>query len=336
MSFVALQREDGDSNVVACYNDSDCGADYWVTGTEYCVGNNVYQERQFHICSNPGEQQSSCLYTIGATQLKESCSNGCSYGHCVSAPISNTIWVFSNFVPIYKVFSTYTCDINKVSALPVQYGCPAEYGWEGNKVKFKFKLDGNEQFTDLLKFYFDVSTVFTSEKVDIYAGAGEGKKVVSGILVDHPDVYVAEVPSRLFKKGANFVTIKINGLSVGYGKPTQGLVLESVALANYRDYIYPSLDCPLVVLDKNSLLTWQDNDFAVGDKYLDFSYKSDFSKNSYSRYSVKSSPKAISKWYKSLLKLESKSIDGNLYVRLYVNSSTRGKVYSNVCVVRIV
>jgi hypothetical protein len=140
----------------------------------------------------------------------------------------------------------------------------------------------------------------------------------------------------LFKKGANFVTIKINGLSVGYGKPTQGLVLESVALANYRDYIYPSLDCPLVVLDKNSLLTWQDNDFAVGDKYLDFSYKSDFSKNSYSRYSVKSSPKAISKWYKSLLKLESKSIDGNLYVRLYVNSSTRGKVYSNVCVVRIV
>ncbi len=71
------------SPVVACYNNSGCGA---VSSIEkYCNGRIICVRTEFYICTNPGTAQSSCVRQAGGGC--DPCPFGCSGGVCLPAPI---------------------------------------------------------------------------------------------------------------------------------------------------------------------------------------------------------------------------------------------------------
>ncbi|MBI2628501.1 LamG domain-containing protein [Candidatus Pacearchaeota archaeon] len=71
---------------VECYSDIECGSDRW-TGSRFCSGGDVWQNRLEYDCSNPGTPSASCSSATNP-ELKEDCSaSGCVAGNCVD-PIS--------------------------------------------------------------------------------------------------------------------------------------------------------------------------------------------------------------------------------------------------------
>jgi parallel beta-helix repeat protein len=72
----------------ACYQDSDCGIDYW-WNNNYCSGGNVWDTRTIFLCSNPGPG-STCLFAE-PNRTKQNCSYGCSSGSCNNITINPVV-----------------------------------------------------------------------------------------------------------------------------------------------------------------------------------------------------------------------------------------------------
>lgn len=58
---------------IACYNNSDCGVDYW-TGNKSCGGNDVLGTWRMHICTSPTTIYAACILA-DSQKLNQSCGN---------------------------------------------------------------------------------------------------------------------------------------------------------------------------------------------------------------------------------------------------------------------
>ena len=69
---------------VACNSNSDCGTNGF-TGSQYCQGNNIYQNYITYTCNNWGSAYSSCTSSTTSKSL-QTCSSdlACVYGKCTS------------------------------------------------------------------------------------------------------------------------------------------------------------------------------------------------------------------------------------------------------------
>jgi len=102
--------------IIACYLNSDCGADGLV-GDTYCSGDDVYQDYRTWTCNDPGTASASCSYS-DAGQLKQSCADTCVAGSCVSIECYDDSdcgadgWVgadYCNGDELRDTFKEYTC-----------------------------------------------------------------------------------------------------------------------------------------------------------------------------------------------------------------------------------
>ena len=70
---------------VTCYNDLECGSPACFGESNYCVGDDVYQDYNFYTCNNPGEFDSYCSSYV-SPWLIQNCDYGCLTGSCVGMP----------------------------------------------------------------------------------------------------------------------------------------------------------------------------------------------------------------------------------------------------------
>src|SRR3989344_4105954 len=62
---------------IACYSNSNCEADDWISGTETCSGGDVWAQYKTNTCVNPGTTSSYCS-SSNSLQVKEPlCNYGC-------------------------------------------------------------------------------------------------------------------------------------------------------------------------------------------------------------------------------------------------------------------
>ena len=254
-------------------------------------------------------------------------SDGVPSEKCQGTPPSNvTIWSWGYFWNPYRVFKSWTCDVNGN-----QY-CPTEFGWQGSSITFKFKLNGSEQLTDLVKFNFGIGSVFTAQPVTIYAGSSL-KKIQGNIIVNHSGTYSVEIPSAVFKKGTNYIQIYVTGVKVGYGRPTQGFLLGSVSLETYRNYNKQVLECPGSEIGDGYAFSWQPNDFNESTFYLQIGYSPQFNNKTFTQITTKQNATQILRNYATMITLAKKATDNNkLYARVMASHPLRGNAYSNACV----
>jgi cysteine-rich repeat protein len=72
---------------INCFSDIDCGEDGYI-GQPYCQGDDVWQDYQEFLCSNPGTINSNCSSDI-FPKLVENCSDKCINGQCVDIECYN-------------------------------------------------------------------------------------------------------------------------------------------------------------------------------------------------------------------------------------------------------
>jgi len=292
----------------------------------YCQGNNVVKTRIVH---NKGCEAGDCFsFDTNETQTVKTCTNGCSSNQCNPGPRDKIIWEFDNFVNFYKRYGSRTCDVTGTKP------CPEELSWQGNKVKFKFSLDGTEELTDIVKFNFNVFfSNYATDKdamVAVYAGK-RPKKVADDIVIDRLGTFSVEVPSAVFSEGKNYVQIRGKNIRVGYGKNPPNFNIDFASLELFKDYNKPVLACPSQAIDEGYEFFLQENDFEGSRAYLQIGYEPGFAKRTYTQIRVKASTVPVAKKFKTLAKLESKSQSKQLYARIYAKDKLKGTAYSNVC-----
>ncbi len=139
-----------------------------------------------------------------------------------------TIWEFSKFVNLYKVYRSYTCVVEKKNA------CPSEISWQGKKLNFQFDVKNKKELTRNVEFIFNVDYVIPNEGyaiVDIYAGKkGTALSKAGTIKIKSTGEYAATIPKKLFRKGQNIISMRGRNVVVGYGKSPPGFVIDEVSL----------------------------------------------------------------------------------------------------------
>ena len=135
------------------------------------------------------------------------------------------IWTFSNFLNKYKVYGSATCDVQGIKP------CPNELSWQGNSIKFKFKLSSTEELTEMVLFRFNVDYYTNYGKPDAILNIKVGK-FIKTITVNGQGVYDTEIPKSYFKAGTNKIQMKGTNIKVGYGRHPPTLVLDYVSLEN--------------------------------------------------------------------------------------------------------
>jgi hypothetical protein len=106
----------------ACSQDSDCGTDSWVSGTEYCNNSEVWQTWIDYSCEESSCEESS------SNKLKESCSAQekiCSNGACIEEPpecsqdsdCGTDKWIsgteYCNDNEVWQMWIDYACENNE-------------------------------------------------------------------------------------------------------------------------------------------------------------------------------------------------------------------------------
>lgn len=135
---------------------------------------------------------------------------------------ASTIWEFHNFVNKYHVYKTATCNVLEKKS------CPSELGWQGDKIKFNFKL--KQKTADKAVFNLDVGYVINKKKIDVYVN---DKRIAKKIEIKSTGRYSFEFSKSLLKSSkTNEIRIEMKDVKVGYGQPPQGFVFNSVSLEN--------------------------------------------------------------------------------------------------------
>ena len=124
MDTASIKQVSFEEEIPLCSENSDCGTDDWVAGTEYCSGDSILQEWREYLCELEGCSSQSNII------LKEDCSaqgKVCFAGECVEAPPScsensdcgTDDWIFGteycNGDDVWQNWKEYICDNEECS-----------------------------------------------------------------------------------------------------------------------------------------------------------------------------------------------------------------------------
>ena len=183
----------------------------------------------------------------------------------VNVVSAKEIWTFNNFKNNYKVYKSATCDVQGKKS------CPEELGWQGDKIKFIFKL--KEPTADTLKFNLYVSYRITSKPINIYVN---DHIIVKKFVVRDSGMYTFEFSKSLLKNSkTNEIKIEMKDIKVGYGMPSQGFVIGSVSLEDVLSFCqsHPYYSSPTPIANQACCYNGNivnSNAIVVGDSYNRF------------------------------------------------------------------
>jgi len=120
MDTVPIEKVSFDDEIPLCYENSECGTDDWVSGTQYCAGNIILQQWVAYLCEAEGCTSQSTHV------LKEDCSlenKTCYAAACIEivdipdcvedSDCGTNSWVpgtnYCDEDDIFQIWRNYTC-----------------------------------------------------------------------------------------------------------------------------------------------------------------------------------------------------------------------------------
>jgi hypothetical protein len=219
---------------IVCSTNAQCGTNDWVSGTNTCTNDDVYQNFKTYTCNNPGTPQSSCSNAT-ALQMKTDCFDT-AYGswganYCSGSNVVKSRDVYNKGCASGACTSSTTSEVQTVQACA--NGCTngtCNGGTVTTQV-YDFTTNPASLTTNLAYYPVTGKVLSTTKTVYVNYNGVDYNTLIDSYALD----YFAVVP---LSAGTNNITVKVVDATNAVTTTTKQIIYDSTYSTAGRELIY--------------------------------------------------------------------------------------------------